>query len=303
MRRLATAIAISVALTAAACQQELPPAPTVPALTKAPTASPTAGVPTVSVVSTVPPTLPSTATPLRAATPTPPPPATNAPQPTPTPASPENRPSAEPAETATPSDHDPTTAPVVPLLYPALSDAERECLGPSITSDEEMFASVDESITPAASVVIDCLSPDNQFQLYLNMAQLDPDAQGLNLATHRCIWDALSALQHLDGELGIDGEPTPEEAMVIFGKMMMLMITVPVYCAATEQPKLFETDTDWERKDVESFTCMIDLAGGLDAWVQALFTEDEMFMSLMDLGELECPPDDSEARPAPSPAP
>ena len=135
------------------------------------------------------------------------------------------------------------------------------------------------------------------------MAQLDPDAEGLDLATHRCIWEAFSGLQRLDDFQSIDGEPAPEEAMAIFGKMMMLMIAVPMYCAATEQPELFGAATDWEQKDVEALTCMIDLAGGLDAWVDALFTEDETFMTLLDLGELECPPAASGARPEPTPAP
>ena len=241
--------------------------------------NPTESVPTTATLTPHPTTTPATTTHTPHPDSTSPPPAT---------ATPTAPPTLDHAGLLPPPPPSRPTAAVLPItrmppqsLIGTLSPQERTCLGDKITTDAELIAALNDTLLTPAGTQMDCLSDDSQFQLYMISTDADDE---LAETTHRCIWNALIRLP----ELETSAEDDPQQAMAIFGKVMMLIVTVPLYCVATEQPDLASL-AEMEGADaVDQFICMIEAAGGLEGWTSLLLGEDQAFADHMERTDKEC---------------
>ena len=146
-------------------------------------------------------------------------------------------------------------------LLGRLSHQERDCLGPEITSDQDLVAVLETSLTTSTEA-IRCLSEENQFQLYMSNA---PGPEGLNKAAHRCIWNSMAQLLELDepsAELPTDSD--------LMARMMTMMVAMPLYCAATHQPALDSDHVGFDDEEAAYIICAIDAAGGREGWIKML---------------------------------
>ena len=146
-------------------------------------------------------------------------------------------------------------------LFGQLSHQERECLGPEITSGEDIFAVMATSLI-AGTEAMRCLSAENQFWLYMSNAAGPED---LNEATHRCIWNSMAQLLELD----YPHRDLPTEAELM-GQLMTMMVAMPLYCAATHQPDLDPDKLGFDEDEANYMVCAIDAAGGREAWIKML---------------------------------
>ena len=192
-------------------------------------------------------------------------------------------------ETATPA---PTAAvdtnhPV--SVYHNMSSQERDCLGADITTDTALLAAVadllaavkDSPLTPADNIM-DCLGDHSQFQLYMMTSE---GTDELTEATHRCIWNAMRPLGDI---ASMADDESPEQAMAFFRDLMMFVVTVPSYCAATQQPELAGlTHIEGDPNDAEVI-CMIEAAGGLDEWTRLILSENASFLDFIDATNQAC---------------
>ena len=146
-------------------------------------------------------------------------------------------------------------------LFSQLSLQERECLGPEIASDRDLFAMLAASLT-SGTPSLRCLSAENQFRLYMRNA---PGPEDLNEATHRCIWNSVAQLLELD-----DPHADPPTEADLMGQMMTMMVAMPLYCAATHQPDLDPDELGFDEDEADYMVCAIDVAGGREAWIKML---------------------------------
>ena len=146
-------------------------------------------------------------------------------------------------------------------LFGRLSPQERECLGPEITSNRDIFAILPTSPTTGTQM-IRCLSEENQFQLYMSN---DPGPENLNDATHRCIWNSTAQLLELDDPHA--DLPTESNLM---GQLMTMMVAMPLYCATKHQPDLESEELGFDEEEANYIVCAIDAAGGREAWIKML---------------------------------
>ena len=179
------------------------------------------------------------------------------------------------------------TRPVTPpqdSFISAISDDERTCLGAHIETDADLIEAVTGDFPTPVNKPMTCLTDDNQFQLYMLTAV---GATELSVATHRCIWNAMLPLLDVTPA----DETDPEAAMQLFAKVMMLIVTAPIYCVATEQPDLPALDHQTDHEAADQFTCMIETAGGIEQWTQLLFNPDpDQFEQIMNQAETKCAP-------------
>ena len=146
-------------------------------------------------------------------------------------------------------------------LFGQLSIQERECLGPEITSSQDIFAMLPTSPTTGTQM-IRCLSKENQFQLYLSNSDGDDK---LSEATHRCIWNSMAQLLELD-----DPDADPPTDSNVMGQLMTMMVAMPLYCAATHQPDLEADALGFDEEEADYIVCVIDAAGSREAWIKML---------------------------------
>ena len=213
----------------------------------------------------------------------------------------------------------PGPAPVVPTRTPAsapqpvvhgarpvsatsfldgLSATDRSCLGPGILTDEDVIAAV--AVKPDGEKLarerLDCINGDEaKFQLYMLKVRHEGEEEGegdeeLTEATHRCIFNAFQLSDSALPEPQPGVEPSMDEAMMVFGKVLMVLVTVPLYCAATEQPELLEmpelgSDDELNPDDI---VCVVDGLGGVRRWVELIFGDGEVFGQELDRVEGTC---------------
>ena len=146
-------------------------------------------------------------------------------------------------------------------LFSRLSPQERQCLGPEITSDRDIFAMLSTSPTTGTQA-IRCLNKENQFQPYMSN---DPGPENLNEATHRCIWNSMEVLLDLDSR-----QPDPPDESSLMGQMMTMMMVMPLYCATTHQPELEADALGFDEEEAPYIICAIDSLGGPEAWIETL---------------------------------
>ena len=146
-------------------------------------------------------------------------------------------------------------------LFSRLSLQERECLGPEITSGQDNFTMMTTSLT-AGTQSMRCLSAEHQFELYMSNAA---GPEEMNEATHRCIWNSTAQLLELD-----DPHTDQPAAADLMGKMMTMMVAMPLYCAATHQPGLESGVLGFDEDEANYMVCAIDAAGGREAWIEKL---------------------------------
>ena len=166
----------------------------------------------------------------------------------------------------------------------SMSRPERDCLGADITTDADLMAAVKDSPLTPADNIMDCLGDEGQFQLYMMSTE---GTDELTEATHRCIWNAMLPLGNI---ASLADDESPEQAMALFGKLMMFMVSVPLYCAATEQPELAGLTHIEAEPNAAEFICMIDAAGGLDEWTRLILSENASFLDFIDAANQECAP-------------
>ena len=274
------ASAISIAAMACTSAPAADPTPT----PYPPTAEPTA-IKTATPIATVLPTL--TTAPAVAPTAVDPNPVTQADEPQPV--APMNRAGLEPPPPPPPPTRDVPlpTRPVTPpqnSFISAISDDERTCLGANIETDADLIEAVTGDFPTPVKKTMKCLTDENQFQLYMLTAG---GAEELSVETHRCIWSAMLPLIDVTPA----DEADPETKMELFAKMMMLIVTVPIYCVATEQPDLPPIDEQPGHEAADQFMCMIENAGGIEQWTRLLFDSDpDRFEQIMNQAETECAP-------------
>lgn len=107
-----------------------------------------------------------------------------------------------------------------------------------------------------------CLSAEHQFQLYMSNAS---GPEGMNEASHRCIWNSMAQLLELD-----DPQTDPPTEADLMGQLMTMMVAMPLYCAATHQPDLEPDDLGFDEDEADYMVCAIDAVGGRKAWVKML---------------------------------
>ena len=225
------------------------------------------------------------------APPEPPPTSQFLPQPTstsvplPSPQQPGHTPKPEPTATepaATMPAVEPAPTDIAAMsVYDKLSEAEKECLGPEIGSDQDLVDATSHMVAdPSQSV--SCLSEENLFWLYYIKAE--PEA-GLQEPTHRCIW---SAFRRIDSLSDPDGSETDIET---FAKVMSLMLLAPLYCVQTHEPNSVSgPDSDTDQEQIQSLACHVDEVGGIIEWVNLLFTDDGSYEETTALSEEKCGP-------------
>ena len=274
MRRtimIALALALAALIPALACEtaqtEPISPPPTS-------TAAASAATQEVRKEPTLAPTTQPTAQPTQATpTDTPPPPTatpTLPPLPTAT-----KLPAGEPASPPPPlPSEDPTVTPRDPEAFlRSLHPEERACLGAEVKTAAD--------ITEDAAA--NCLSEKNQLRLYM-MQDQGPDA--LAASTLLCIEDALDQASDFE-----ETQETPEDTMALMGKMMVIMVAIPLYCVATEQPELLQRADPQEQEDTRYLLCVIDESGGPGPWIQAILNgNDDTFGVAPSAVEEKCGP-------------
>ena len=135
------------------------------------------------------------------------------------------------------------------------------CLGPEITSGQDIFAMLSTSLI-AGTQSMRSLSAEHQFELYLSNAT---GPEGLNEATHRCIWNSTAQLLEIDDPH--TGTRLTESNLM--GQLMTMMVAMPLYCAATPTSRTSSrTSLDFDEDEADYIICAIDAAGGREAWTQ-----------------------------------
>lgn len=170
-------------------------------------------------------------------------------------------------------------------LMGMLSAEERQCLGPGIKTDGDLMVALSaDSISPESIIsdrIMQCLTNENQFQLYLASVEGEDD---LSVASHRCIWDSFSDISV------IIEKPEDIESFTLFSKMFLAIATGYVYCIASEQPD-YEGFSEMEgvEADPEDMVCVIDAVGGMNRWLELLLSENEILLEPeLELAEREC---------------
>ena len=275
----ATAAITSAALLTACTSTPQPAATTAPTLAHTPTESPTAANPPTQqpIVVMIPTadtaTLPPSPTPPARA-------ATNPPAPTTTP----------PSST--------TPAPPPDAFLSTLSTQETECFPTAVETDLQFVLIMKAASSPFSNQYVDCLSADNQFNLYLETVKTDEsDPEYLSVDTHRCIWDGLEPIFKLKPE---DNET--EEGVDLNAYMaaaFMAPIAVMAYC-------LSDADLDrlsYAEPTVETayMRCVVDHHGGAREFVQLLLDNPDTFQAGLAAAELSCDQLIYSVQPSPGP--
>ncbi len=161
-----------------------------------------------------------------------------------------------------------------------LSPQERDCLGADIRTDEQLLAASAAFPEMPHGPAMECLSDENQFQVYL-MSAAD-DAQ-ISEAAHRCIWNALAGMQDI-----AEPDDDPAHAIDLMGKLFMMLLVMPAYCIATVEPDHAVGEDPATVLEMQKIVCAVDRMGGPEEWTRLLMADEEDFDQAMAQAEEYC---------------
>ena len=274
-----TAAIASAALLTACSSTPQPTAITAPTLAHTPTASPAAvNPPTQQPLVVLVPTAETSTLP-----PSPTPPviaATNPPAPTTTPDS-------------------TTPAPPPNAFLSTLSTQEMKCFPTTVETDLQFLLLMKAASSPFANQYVNCLSADNQFNLYLETVKTnESDPEYLSVDTHRCIWDGLAPIFKLKPEDNVAEDGANLDAYM--AAAFLAPIAVMAYC-------LSDADLDrlsYAEPAVETayMRCVVNHQGGAREFVQLLLGNPNTFQADLAAAELSCDQLIYGVQPSPSPS-
>ena len=154
-----------------------------------------------------------------------------------------------------------------------LSDADRECFPDDLRQDAAIAESIRNPESPVFETVLECLSPDGQFQIY--MTTVVGDTTELTESQRRCIWE--HALE-IAGPPLEDDQPADalEHALHRFGAALIAPTVTAVYCVDT--PTILQTSatpTDMEyAAAIDYLRCVIEAEGGPAPYVSRVMSDD-----------------------------
>ena len=162
-----------------------------------------------------------------------------------------------------------------------LSAEELECIPNNPESDREVIESINEQGPLNTRDLMECLSEENQFQLY--MLAGGPEATGLSEETHRCIWEGIQPLHKINPE-----EVDPQEAYKIVSTMMMGTIVLTSFCLSEAEAILFSQTSTQQADEIQFMICMVDHLGGPQEFISAMLQADESPENIMSIAEQAC---------------
>lgn len=294
MRITLTFLTVVAVIAAIACTSDAP-APTLP--TAAPITA-AAAVPdqpaTPAPTATNPPSALATATPFPTPTEIPPSPTPITPTPEPTVAEP------EPTVELPPQPPTATPPPASTDFIAMLSDAEVACLPTQPANDVQFFQILEDTENIFSNAYTDCLTPQNQFEVYLHTVRNDPTATDeLSLDTHRCVWNGIMPLFTFDDE-----DATEEQLQNVLAMIFFMPMAIAAYCVADDE--LIAAGGDPDDMETRFLRCMVESQGGPREFANRLIypsgNEDVLEQAEEECRSLAMPPS-APATPMPPPTP